>query len=198
MVREGLRALLEREGFRIVGEASNGMEAVAACQEQQPDVAILDLLMPRLNGVEAAREILNRSPRTKVILLTMYSEDHYVLEALGAGILGYVLKTKAASTLVEAIEEVAAGNVYLSPGISRSVVDAYLGKSGVATDPLSPRERQALQLIAEGLSTKEIADLMGISPKTAESHRARIMEKLNIHDTASLVRYAIRRGIIKA
>ncbi len=196
MVREGLKALLEREGFQVVGEAANGMEAVAICQEQQPDVALLDLLMPRLNGVEAAREILQRGSRTKVVLLTMYSDDHYVLEALGAGITGYVLKTKAASSLVEAIEEVAAGNVYLSPGISRSVVDAYLGKSFPA-DPLSPRERQALQLIAEGLSTKEIADLMGISPKTAESHRARIMEKLKIHDTAGLVRYAIRRGIIK-
>ncbi len=160
-------------------------------------MVILDLAMPGLNGVDAAREIARAEPRTKTILLTMHKEDPYVLQALNAGISGYVLKTQAGAELVQAIREVARGSIYLSPGVSRAVVDAYKAKSEIPPDPLSPREREVLQLVAEGKTTKEVAGVLGISVKTAESHRTRIMEKLDIHETASLVRYAIRRGLIQ-
>jgi len=151
-----------------------------------------------LNGVDAAREMLHSEPRMKAILLTMYTEDPYVLEALRAGISGYVLKTQAAVDLVQAIREVTRGSIYLSPGVSRAVVDAYRHKSDLPPDPLSPREREVLQLVAEGKTTKEIAGVLNISVKTAESHRMHIMSKLDIHETAGLVRYAIRRGLIQA
>jgi DNA-binding NarL/FixJ family response regulator len=134
----------------------------------------------------------------KAVLLTMYTEDPYVLEALRAGISGYVLKTQAAVDLVQAIREVTRGSIYLSPGVSRAVVDAYRHKSDLPPDPLSPREREVLQLVAEGKTTKEIAGILNISVKTAESHRMHIMSKLDIHATAGLVRYAIRRGLIQA
>ncbi|MGH7432454.1 MAG: response regulator [Candidatus Methylomirabilales bacterium] len=197
IVRQGLKALLEREGFDVAAEASDGLEAVRLARDLQPDVALLDIGMPLLNGLDAAREVLKGSPRTKAILLTMHAEDHYVLEALRAGVTGYVLKTKAAGDLVQAIREVAGGAIYLSPGVSRAVVQAYRAKSDLPPDPLTPRERQVLQLIAEGKRTKEIATLLGVSVKTAESHRTRLMEKLNIHETASLVRYALQRGLIQ-
>lgn len=197
IVRQGLKALLEREGFDVAAEASDGLEAVRLARDLQPDVAVLDIGMPLLNGIDAARQVLQASPRTKAILLTMHAEDQYVLEALRAGVTGYVLKTKAAGDLVQAIREVAGGAIYLSPGVSRAVVQAYRAKSDLPPDPLTPRERQVLQLIAEGKRTKEIAALLGVSVKTAESHRTRLMEKLNIHETASLVRYALQRGLIQ-
>lgn len=197
IVRQGLKALLEREGFDVAAEASDGLEAVRLARDLQPDVAVLDIGMPLLNGLDAAREVLQGSPRTKVIILTMHAEDHYVLEALRAGVTGYVLKTKAAGDLAQAIREVAGGAIYLSPGVSRAVVQAYRAKTDLPPDPLTPRERQVLQLIAEGKRTKEIATLLGVSVKTAESHRTRLMEKLNIHETASLVRYALQRGLIQ-
>ncbi len=197
IVRQGLKALLEREGFDVAAEASDGLEAVRLARDLQPDVAVLDIAMPLLNGLDAARQVLQASPRTKAIVLTMHAEDHYVLEALRAGVTGYVLKTKAAGDLVQAIREVAGGAIYLSPGVSRAVVQAYRAKSDLPPDPLTPRERQVLQLIAEGKRTKEIATLLGVSVKTAESHRTRLMEKLNIHETASLVRYALQRGLIQ-
>jgi DNA-binding NarL/FixJ family response regulator len=197
MVRQGLKAFLERDGFEVV-EASDGHEAIRLTRERHPDVAVLDLAMPLLNGLDAAREIRQVSPSTKTILLTMHGEDQYVLEALRAGVRGYVLKTQAGIDLVKAVHEVQRNAVYLSPGVSRAVVEAYLAKTDVAPDPLTPRERQVLQLIAEGKTTKEVAGLLGISVKTAESHRSRIMEKLDIHETATLVRYAIRRGLIQS
>ncbi|PYO02126.1 MAG: DNA-binding response regulator [Candidatus Rokuibacteriota bacterium] len=195
--RQSLKGLLEREGFQIIGEAADGQEAVRRVRDLSPDVAVLDLAMPLLNGLDAAREIVRASPRTRPILLTMHTEDPYVMEALRAGIKGYVLKTQPSTDLVQAIQEVSRGRIYLSPGISRTVVEAYLAKTELPPDPLSPREREVLQLVAEGKTTKEIARLLSVSVKTAENHRTRIMAKLDIHETAGLVRYAIRRGVIQ-
>lgn len=197
VVRQGFKALLEREKFSVVGEAGNGREAVQKVGELHPDIAVVDIAMPLLNGLDACREILRVSPDTRTIVLTMYPEDNYVLEALRAGVRGYVLKTRAAGDLVQAINDVSRGNIYLSPGVSEAVVEAFLAKADQPPDPLSPRERQVLQLVAEGKSTKEVAAILGISVKTAESHRTRIMSKLDIHETAGLVRYAIRRGLIQ-
>lgn len=196
LVRQGFRALLEKHGYTVAAEASDGLEAVRYVQRQSIQIAILDFTMPLMNGIEAAREIGSISPSTKVILLTMHTEDQYVIEALRSGVTGYVLKSRAADGLLTAIREAMQGNFYLSPGISRSVVDVFRGKSNMPEDPLSSRERQVLQLIAEGKSTREVAELLHISVKTVESHRAHIMEKLNIKDLPSLVRYAIRRGLI--
>jgi len=197
IVRQGLRALLERAGLEVVGEAADGHEAVRLAGDLHPDVAILDFAMPRLNGLDAAKEVRRRSSATRTILLTMHTEDHYVLEALQAGVSGYVVKTQAAGDLVRAIHEVCRKAIYLSPVVSRAIVDAYRGKATPQVDLLSSRERQVLQLVAEGKTTKEIATLLGVSVKTAESHRTRLMRKLEIHDTAGLVRYAIRRGLIQ-
>lgn len=194
--RQGVKALLEREGFRVEGEAPDGHAAIQLAEQLTPDVAVLDLTMPLLNGLDAARQIARVSPLTRSILLTMHTEDPYVARALHAGIRGYVLKSQAAEDLVQAIREVSRGAVYLSPGVSEIVVEAYLAKRDVPPDPLTSRERQVLQLIAEGKTTKEVAALLGVSVKTAESHRMRIMTKLDIHETAGLVRYAIRQGLL--
>lgn len=198
LIRQGLKALLEKQGCRIVGEAADGQEAIRSVENAQPEIAILDISMPILNGIDAARALKKSAPKTKIILLTKHDEDQYVTEAMRAGVKGYVLKSQAADDLVHAIREVSRGSVYLSPKISRVVVDAYLSKERLSTDGLSGRERQVLQLVGEGKSTKDIAVLLGISVKTAESHRARLMKKLDIHETASLVRYAIRHGLIEA
>jgi len=197
IVREALRALLEREGFSVVAEASDGQEAVRLAQEVQPCLAILDLSMPVLNGFDACREILRVSPQTNVIVLSVHTEEPYVLEALRAGVRGYAIKCRSAAGLITAIREVLEGDIYLSPGIAKTVVQAYLAEKGYK-DCLSTRERQVVQLIAEGMATKEVAALLGISVKTAESHRNRIMQKLDIHDTAGMVRYAVRRGLTEA
>lgn len=190
-------AFLERQGFQVVSEASDGDEATRHAKDTQPDIAVLDISMPILNGVDAAREIRKTSPKTKIIILTKHDEDQYVTEALRAGVKGYVLKSQVANDLIHAIQEVCRGSIYLSPSISRAVVDAYLSKTDMPADTLSARERQVLQLVSEGKSTKEVASQLGVSVKTAESHRARLMRKLDIHETASLVRYAIRRGLIQ-
>ena len=197
MFRQGLRVLLEEEGFQFVAEASNGREAVQLCQQHHPEVAILDIAMPLLNGVFAAREIIKSNPRTKVVLLTQHTEDQMVLESLRAGVTGYVLKTRAANELVHALHAVCRGEMYLTQSISRAVVQAFLTKDSLPVRPLSDRERQVLQLVAEGKTTKEVASLLGISVNTAESHRTNLMEKLDIHDTAGLVRYALRNGVIQ-
>jgi DNA-binding NarL/FixJ family response regulator len=197
LVRQGLKAILEREGLQVVGEASDGHEAMRLASKTQPDVAILDISMPVLNGIDVAREMRKSSPKTRIILLTQHVEDQYVTEALRARVRGYLLKTQAAADLIHAVREVCRGAIYLSPSISQVVVDAYLSKTNVQPDPLSGRERQVLQLVSEGKSTKDIALLLGISVKTAESHRARLMRKLDIHETASLVLYGIRHGLIQ-
>jgi len=197
LIRQGLKTLLEQHGFTVVGEAADGREAVQLAQKLEPDVAVLDLAMPLLNGLDAAREITRASRRTKTILVTVHTADQFVLAALQAGIRGYVLKSQATAELVQAIQEVMRGGRYLSPGISEAVVQAYLAKTDLPADPLTPREREVLQLIAEGKTTKDIAGLLGLSVKTVESHRTRLMEKLDIRQTAGLVRYAIRRGLIQ-
>jgi len=197
LVRQGLRALLEREGIEVVGEASNGEEAVQLVAPARPDVVILDISMPLLNGLDAAREIQKVSPETRTILLTRHDEDQYVIESLRAGVDGYVLKNQAATDLIQAIHQVCAGGMYLSPGITRAVVEAWRSRAGVPSDPLTARERQVLQLVGEGKSTKDIARILDISVKTAESHRTRLMRKLDIHEIAGLVRYAIRRGLVQ-
>jgi len=196
LVRQGLKALLEREGFQVAGEASDGQELLRLVANISPEIAILDISMPILNGIDAARELQKSSP-TKTILLTRHDEDQYVTEALRAGVKGYVLKNQAATDLVHAIREVCRGGIYLSPSISGAIVGAFLSKTDLPADPLTSRERQVLQLVGEGKSTKEVAALLGISMKTAESHRTRLMQKLDIHETASLVRYAIRRGLVQ-
>ncbi|HEV2222652.1 MAG TPA: response regulator transcription factor [Candidatus Acidoferrales bacterium] len=198
IIRQSLKVLLEREGLKIVGEASNGQEAVKIAESLHPDVAVLDVSMSVLNGIDAAKEIQKVSPHTKTVFLTVHDEDPYLLEALRVGARGYVVKTHAAENLVQAIREASRGGVYLSPEVSRAVVQAYQNKTELSSEPLSPRERQVLQLIAEGKTTKEVAGVLNISVKTAETHRTRIMEKLDIHETAGLVRYAIRRGLVQA
>ncbi len=195
IVRQAVKLLLEGEGFHVVGEASDGLQAVRLARELQPDVAVLDLVMPLLNGLDAAREIQQASPRTRTILLTGRTDDESVLQALHAGIKGCVLKSHDAAALVQAIREVVRGRRYLDPSMSGTIVSAYLSATGVAKDPLTARERQVLQLIAEGKKTREVAALLCVSVKTAESHRARIMNKLEIRETAGLVRYAIRHGL---
>jgi two-component system response regulator NreC len=197
LVRQGLRSLLEREGLLVVGEAADGREAVRQVQALRPDVVIMDITMPILNGLDAAREISKSFPKTKTILLTQHEEDVYVSGALEAGVRGYVLKNQVASDLLHAIHCVSSGQVYLSPGVSQAVVSAYKARPGKSPDPLTLRERQVLQLIAEGKSTKDIAAILFISVKTAESHRSRLMQKLGIHEIATLVRYAIRAGLVR-
>jgi two-component system, NarL family, response regulator NreC len=197
LVRQGLKSLLEREKFQVVAEASDGQEVVRLSGSLHPDIAVIDISMPILNGIDAVRELARSCPKTKAILLTQHEEDQYIREALEAGVKGYVLKSQVASDLVHAIQRVSQGQFYLSPGVSRAVVEAYRSKSDSPADPLTSRERQVLQLIAEGKSTKDTASLLGISVKTAESHRMRLMQKLDIHETASLVRYAVRRGLVQ-
>ncbi len=197
MVRQGLRALLEGAGHDVVAEASDGREAARRAAETRPDVAILDLEMPVLGGVEAGRVIRETRPEVRLVALTAHAEEHYVLEAVEAGFRGYILKSQPAAQIIEALDEVMRGAVLLGPGPSAVVVDGYLGRAQPERDALTPREREVLRLVAEGRTTKEIARALGISTKTAESHRTRLMGRLEIHDTAGLVRYAIRAGLIK-
>jgi DNA-binding NarL/FixJ family response regulator len=195
MVRQAVRALLEQAGMAVLGEASDGQEALQIAHAQPPDVALLDITMPHLNGLETARRLRDACPQTKMIMLTAHTEAPYVLEAVQAGAVGYVVKTQATGDLVQAIRDVLQGRMYVSPRVSHTVVTAYLRHADLPPDPLTSREREVLQLIAEGETTKEIAWRLELSTKTVESHRSRLMHKLDIHDTATLVRYAIRRGL---
>lgn len=195
MVRQSLKVLLEREGFLVLGEAVDGKEAVRLAHSVSPDVTVMDISMPLFNGLDAALE-LSRTSKTKVVLLTQHDEKQYVAHALRSGVKGYVLKRQAANDLVQAIREVCRGQVYLSPGVARAVVEGYADPVHV-NKALTVRERQVLQLIAESKSTKQIAALLGVSAKTVESHRTKLMQKLDIHEVAGLARYAIRHGLVQ-
>jgi two-component system response regulator NreC len=201
MVRQGLRKVLEDRPSWRVFEAGDGREAVRLAEEHHPDVAILDVAMPLLNGIEATRQIVRRAPTTRVLVLSMYSDEAYVTQILKAGALGYLLKDSADVDLVEAVGAVAEGKAFFSPAISRLVPDGIAGSRLEERidrfELLSAREREIFQLVAEGRTNKEIAGLLFISPSTVETHRARIMEKLDLHSAAEIVLYAVRRGVIR-
>jgi len=201
IVRQGLRVLLEGQpDFQLVGEAGDGLEAVQLTERLKPDVLIIDLMMPSLNGLEATRQVSQRSPHTRVVILSMHANEAYVLEALRNGAAGYVLKDSSAADLVHAVREVVAGRRYLSSPLSERAIAAYIQKaSDVALDPyeiLTNREREVLHLAAEGYTNAEIADQLSISPRTAETHRANLMHKLGLRTHTDLIRYALRRGIL--
>ena len=200
LIRAGLRALLQSlTNIQVVGEASDGHEAVELVGRVQPDVMIMDIGMSNLNGLEAASRITKASPAVRVIMLSMHANEEYVGQALDAGATGYLLKGAEPAELELALKAVVRGETYLSPTISKQLVQDYLShrkdKSGSAVE-LSARQREVLQLIAEGRSTKDIAKKLGVSIKTAETHRSELMRRLDIHDVAGLVRYAIRRGLV--
>lgn len=202
VVRTGLRSLLEsKNDWEVCGEAANGREAVEKAAKLKPDVAVLDIAMPLLNGVEATRQILKVSPKTAILILTMHDSDSLIQEVLGAGALGYVLKDDADRNLIAAVDSLSRHKSYLSSRVTdaATVASAHVAAGNSDRTPrgrLTPREREVLQLLAEGKSNKEIAGVLGISVKTAETHRANIMLKLNVHSIADLVRYAVRNNII--
>lgn len=202
LFREGVRSLLERIGdVTVVAETGDGRDAMEAIERLRPDIALLDITMPGLNGLEVASRVGKVSPGTRVVILSMHAGEAYVAQALRAGVAGYLLKDAAAAELALALRAVARGETYLSPAISRHVVEGFLGRGAVDDDPLSgltARQRETLQLIAEGKNTKEIAAALGVSVKTVESHRAQLMERLGIHDVPGLVRFAIRAGIVSS
>jgi len=196
VLRQALKALLEKRGLQVVADEADGRAAVDAVKRFAPDVAVLDVAMPVLNGVDAAREIALVRPDCSVILLSGVEDGRFVKEALKAGVRGFVQKSQGTDDLVRAIEEVRDGRLYVSPGASQAIVDAASSPQSGTSSQLTPREKQVLTLVGEGKSTKQIAEALKISVKTAEFHRGRLMKKLNVHDTANLVRYAIREGWI--
>ncbi len=200
LVRAGIRALLDSfDEITVVGEASDGREAARQARELQPDVILMDIAMPGLNGLEATSRIARTCPGTRVLILTMHSNEEYVVQALRAGASGYLVKEAATGELHRAISSVARGQTYLSPSISRCTVERLMEDERMSVsslDQLTPRQREILQLLAEGRSTRDIAALLSVSVKTVETHRARLMERLDIRDIPGLVRIAIREGLI--
>lgn len=202
LMRSGLRVLLEQqEDLTIVGEASDGREAVALADSQKPDVLVMDIGMPSLNGIEAAGQITQSRPEIAIVMLSMHSDESYVLRALKAGAKGYLLKDSAEADLIRAVHAVAEGKSFFSPAVSKVLLDDYVRKlkrSGTEDpyDLLTPREREVLQLVAEGKSNKDVAQLLNLSVYTVETHRSNIMEKLNLHGVPELILYAVRKGII--
>jgi DNA-binding NarL/FixJ family response regulator len=203
VVRQGLRKLLEeRSDWEVIAEAGDGREAVRLAEQHKPDVAILDVAMPLLNGIEATRQITRRVPTTRVLVLSMHADEAYVTQILQAGATGYLLKDSADVDLLKAVGEAARGKSFFSPAIARVMLDDYvrqLADKGVTDryETLSEREREIFQLIAEAKTNKEIAALLNVSPSTVETHRAHIMEKLDLHSAAEIVLYAVRRGVIR-
>ncbi len=202
MLRDGVRMVLEAHpGFEVVGTADNGTEAVALAHSLQPDIAVLDVAMPELNGLDATREIRACCPETAIVILSMHEGEDYLREALRAGAAGYVLKRAAAKELVGAIQAVQRGESYLDPALTRTLISDYVRKvdrTDLPADALTERELEVLKLVAEGLTNRQIAAKLDISIKTVQSHRANLMDKLDLHDRTELVRYAIRRGLITA
>ncbi len=202
VMRAGLRALLERQpNLEVVGEAADGRQTVELASSHVPDVVVMDIAMPNLNGVEATRRMVSKQPTISVVILSMYSDESYVMRALEAGARAYLLKDSAVTDLIRAIEAVSQGKSLFSPKISRILAEEYiraLRQKGVADsyELLTPREREILQLLAEGKTNKEVATSLNISVYTAETHRGNILQKLNLHSTAELVLYAVRKGII--
>jgi DNA-binding NarL/FixJ family response regulator len=200
IVREGLRSILENElGMSVIGQAEDGRTALILSQKLRPDVVIIDISMPDLNGIEATRQILTQNPESKVIALSMHSDKRYVIQMLDAGAAGYLLKQCAVDELQQAIRTVLAGKFYVSPDVTGPVIRDYLEHLARSESPekssLTAKEREVLQLIAEGKSTKEIASILHVSVPTIETHRQHIMEKLNLHSVAELTKYAIRQGL---
>lgn len=203
LLRHGLRKILEaRPEWQVVAEVGDGREAIRQAVALKPDVAIIDIGMPLLNGIDATQQIVKRVPETRVLVLSMHSDEAYVTRALQAGATGYMLKDSAGKDLLNGIESVAHGQAFFSPAIARLMLDDYVRRvagTGVADryETLSAREREIFQLVAEARTNKEVAELLDISPATVETHRARILQKLDIHNTAELVLYAVRRGVIR-
>jgi two-component system response regulator NreC len=199
VILRGLRAVLEAQpGFAVIGEASDGLKVAALVEKLKPDVLVLDLMMPGLGGFDVTRRVTKRLPKTRVVILTMYSSEPHVIEALRSGAMAYVVKDASAEELVTAIREAAAGRRFLSSPFSSELIESYLKRPG-GTDPyetLTPREREVLHLVAEGLTSTEIAARLFISPRTAESHRANLMRKLGLRSRTDLVRFAFQRGIV--
>ncbi len=200
LVRQGLRALLAAEpDYTVVGEAANGLEVAPLVEELQPDVLIIDLMMPGLNGLEVTRRISQRAPETRIIILSMHADEEYVRQALHRGAAGYLLKDAGTAELELAVKAVARGETYLSPAVSKQVVADYVRRSNGepnVLERLTPRQREVLRFISEGTTTQQIARQLNLSTKTVETHRAQLMERLGIHDVAGLVRFAIRMGLV--
>ena len=202
VVREGLRQVLQAQpDIEVVGEAGDGRDAADLAERLSPNVLVLDLMMPGLSGLEVLRQVGRRSPRTRVVVLSMHADEGYVVKALGHGALGYVVKDASAADLLRAVRAVHAGQRYLSPPLSDQTIQDYVGRAGEgdSADPyerLTTREREVLHLTAEGLSSREVARRLGISSRTAETHRANVMSKLGLHNRADLVRYAMARGLL--
>jgi len=202
LMRQGLRKIIEEhDDWEVVGEAGTGRDAVQQALEIRPDIVVLDIAMPQLNGIEATRQISRRAPDIRVLILSMYSDEAYILQVLKAGARGYLLKDSADVDLIRAITAVGQGKSFFSPAVARVMLDDYvrnLAERGLTDryDSLSEREREVFQLIAEGNSNKEVAELLGVSVSTVDTHRTHIMEKLDVHSTAEIVLYAVRKGVI--
>jgi DNA-binding NarL/FixJ family response regulator len=198
IVRSGLRLLLERESdIDVVGEASDGIEAREIALRERPDLAILDVKMPRLSGLQATREIRQHAPEVAVLILSMHDEERYLFEALKAGASGYVLKRQADQDLLDAVRAVERGEPFLTPQAQRALIQDVLGRGTERREELTPREEQVVKLVAEAHTNREIAEILHLSEKTVENHRANAMRKLGMRDRVELVRYAIRRGLIE-
>jgi DNA-binding NarL/FixJ family response regulator len=199
MMREGLRALLEKEGIEVAGEAANGREAIALALRERPDVVVMDIAMPEMNGIDATKRLAVEAPEAKVVALSMNADRRYVVAMFAAGAFGYLLKNGASSELIQAVKAAARGQKYVSPAIASVVVSGMIERASPAdskaAQPLSPREREVLQLLAEGCSSKEIAHRLTVAVATVETHRRQIMAKLGLRSVAELTKYAIREGL---